>query len=143
MKALLVLLTACSARLGDPSGAVTSGSDLPTGVIVDAGAHAVPPDAPIALASCCHDRGHCVANIENPFIDRDSCDDGQACVPDQLLDQDPIAPCTATTDSLGTYTGVCLSDCLHFGAAQLAIDRGDCANHYECVPCLPGVPGCI
>ncbi|MFT3695153.1 MAG: hypothetical protein QM831_18595 [Kofleriaceae bacterium] len=145
MRLLVVLLPACSAYLGDPTSnaAPSTGSDdVPAGgVVIDASSVAAPPDAPIEHGACCHDRGHCVDG-DGAFLDQDSCDDGQSCVPDQLLDHDPISTCTATTDALGTYTGVCLSDCLHFGATQLLIDRGDCDSHFECVPCVPGVPGC-
>ena len=106
--------------------------------------------APTPLEPCCHDRAHCIASAQIPdplFLDQDSCADDQLCVPDQILDQDPIATCTATTDALGDYTGVCLDDCFHFGITQLAITRGSCDSKFECVPCTvanspTNAPGC-
>jgi hypothetical protein len=159
---MLVLVSsgACGAQLGAPSelagsGIATGSDDVPSGSgdsNVDGGDAGMAPPPPTALDPCCHDRAHCVAATDIPaagqtFLDNDSCDDGQLCVPDQLLDNDPISTCAATSYALGDYTGVCLSDCLHFGAANLALAKGDCDSHELCVPCdvggqLTGAPGC-
>ena len=145
---IVLVVFGCGAQLGDPTGSTTGSDDTPpTGVTtfpVDA------PPAPTPLDTCCHDRAHCVASDQIPdarFLDRDSCSDEQFCVPDQILDQDPIATCTATTDALGDYTGVCLDDCFHFGVTQLAITRGSCGAQFECAPCVvanspTNAPGC-
>jgi hypothetical protein len=147
---IVLVSSACGARLGDPTGSstTTGGDDSPP-----SGVTTSPVDAmPAPLDTCCHDRAHCVASDQIPdasqlFLDSDSCDDGQLCVPDQILDLDPIATCTATTDALGDYTGVCLDDCFHFGVTQLAITRGSCDSQFECVPCVvanspTNAPGC-
>lgn len=151
---------ACGAQLGAPSeltgnGDVSTGSDdAPSGSgsanVDSTDAGVTPPPTP--LDACCHDRAHCVASTDVPtasqtFLDHDSCAAAQLCVPDQILDNDPIATCTASTYALGDYAGVCLSDCFHFGAAGLALARGSCASHLLCVPCSvgdqpTGAPGC-
>ncbi|MEO6773202.1 MAG: hypothetical protein ABI467_09280 [Kofleriaceae bacterium] len=159
----------CGAQLGTPSeltgsGGAATGSDVPSGPSgpsgsgddgnspVDGPDAGMTPPPPTPLDPCCHDRAHCVAATDLPaagqtFLDNDSCDDGQLCVPDQLLDHDPISTCSANSYALGDYTGVCLSDCLHFGAANLALEHGDCDSHELCVPCSvggqpTGAPGC-
>jgi hypothetical protein len=153
----------CGAQLGAPSALsggddVSSGSDdVPSGSGsgdtnvdgTDAGM-ATPPPTP--LDQCCHDRAHCVDSTDIPaasqtFLDNDSCDADQLCVPDQILDKDPIATCTANSGALGDYTGVCLSDCFHFGVVNLALAKGSCDSHELCVPCAvggqpTGAPGC-
>jgi hypothetical protein len=148
---IVLVMFGCGAQLGDPVNSSTgSGSDdsPPSGVttLPDAA------PAPTPLDKCCHDRAHCVASTQIPtasqlFLDTDSCADDQLCVPDQILDQDPIAACTATTNALGDYTGVCLDDCFHFGITQLAIAPGSCDSQFECVPCVvanspTNAPGC-
>jgi len=160
-----VVSAACGAQLGEPSALsggddVSSGSDdVPPangsgsgGTNVDGTDAGVPPPKPTPLDPCCHDRAHCVASTDIPaasqtFLDNDSCDDDQLCVPDQILDADPIATCTANSGALGDYTGVCLSDCFHFGVAGLALAKGSCDSHELCVPCdvggqPTGAPGC-
>lgn len=158
---IVLVSSACGAQLGAPSeltgsGAVATGSDdAPAGSgnsNVDGTDAGMTPPPPTPLDACCHDRAHCVASTDIPaenqtYLDDDSCDDDQLCVPDQLLDHDPISPCSANSYALGDYTGVCLSDCLHFGAANVALARGDCDSHELCVPCSvdgqpTGAPGC-
>jgi hypothetical protein len=159
MIVLVSFSAACGAQLSEPSalsggGDVSTGSDdVPSGS--DSGSANSETDAgmpsPTPLDQCCHDRAHCVASTDIPaasqtFLDNDSCDADQLCVPDQILDNDPIDTCTANS-LLGNYTGVCLSDCLHFGAANLALAKGSCDSYELCVPCSvggqpTGAPGC-
>jgi hypothetical protein len=125
---------------GDPTGACS--------LACDGG----PTSQPTTLATCCHARAHCVPTSSIPDdeesnLDDDSCDDGQLCVPDQLLNADPIKTCTANSFILGDYTGVCLSDCLDFGIEGIALAQGSCGSHLECAPCEfngqpTGAPGC-
>jgi hypothetical protein len=151
---------ACGAQLGEPSallgGDDVSGSDdVPSGsgsANVDGTDAGMTTPPPTPLDQCCHARAHCVASTEIPaasqtFLDNDSCGADQLCVPDQILDNDPIDTCTANSNVLGDYTGVCLSDCFHFGAAGLALAKGSCDSHDLCVPCsvggqATGAPGC-
>lgn len=125
---------------GDPTGACSLACD--TG----------PTSQPTTLATCCHQRAHCVPTSSIPDdqqsnLDNDSCDDDQLCVPDQLINADPIDTCAANSFILGDYTGVCLSDCLHFGIEAIALAQGDCGSHLKCAPCEfngqpTGAPGC-
>jgi hypothetical protein len=146
----IVLVASCGARLetaenasAADGGASTSGGDNTT--VTDGGtsrddagsADASTPTQP--LTTCCHQRAHCVPTASIPAddqssFDTDSCTDTELCVPDQLLDHDPLVPCTATSYLLGDYTGTCLSDCLHFGIESLLIVPGSCGAHLECVP---------
>jgi hypothetical protein len=73
------------------------------------------------------------------------------CVPTENLDPNfkPMA-CTGSGLIGGSYTGVCLSDCLDFGFIQsLGISQGSCDNLHKCAPCTnpltgqpTGAPGC-
>jgi hypothetical protein len=125
---------------GDPTGACSLSCD--TG----------PTTQPTQLDTCCHARAHCVPKTSIPTaeqsnLDNDSCDDADLCVPDQILEDDPIATCTANSFVLGDYTGVCLSDCFHFGIEGVALAKGSCDSHELCAPCVlsgqpTGAPGC-
>ena len=111
-----------------------------------------PTKAPVKLAACCSMKAHCVPSSAVPtdqqdFLATDSCTMGNLCVPDQLLLDQPTPACTANGSFIGTYTGVCLSDCLDFGFAGVALARGNCATGYTCTPCSlfgepTGAPGC-
>jgi len=79
----------------------------------------------------------------------ETCNDGlEVCVPTEHLDPafKPVA-CGASSFFLGSYTGVCLSDCLDFGIDAIGFDRGNCTKVQTCVPCEQdgkptGAPGC-
>jgi hypothetical protein len=163
MIVLVSFAAGCGAQLGEPS-ALSGGDDVSSGsddvppangsgdTNVDGTDAGMPPPPPTQLDACCHERAHCVASTDIPaasqtFLDNDSCDADQLCVPDQILDQDPISTCTANSNVLGDYSGVCLSDCLHFGVVNLALAKGSCDSHELCVPCdvggtPTGAPGC-
>ncbi len=89
---------------------------------------------------------------EQSNLSQDVCSDPSTlCVPTEMLSPN-FTPPTCTGSSivyLGTYDGVCLSDCLSFSFFQsLAIEQGTCDNTHECVPCYTplgsptGAPGC-
>lgn len=113
-----------------------------------------PTKAAVPFADCCSARAKCVSTDSIPDdqegnLGQKSCDDGQLCVPDQILENDPIDACTANSILVGDYTGVCLSDCLDFGFAGIAIAKGSCGDHLKCAPCTnpltgdpTGAPGC-
>jgi hypothetical protein len=106
----------------------------------------------VTFDACCSARAHCVPTSAIPDeqednLDDDSCNDGNLCVPDQILLNQTIPTCTASSIILGDYTGVCLSDCFSFGIQGLALSRGSCASNYKCAPCTQngqptGAPGC-
>lgn len=111
-----------------------------------------PTKPAVTFAQCCDARAHCVPASAIPDeqednLDDDDCDDGSLCVPDQILLGQPIATCTANSLILGSYTGVCLSDCFSFGIQGIALSRGSCASNHKCAPCTQngqptGAPGC-
>ena len=111
-----------------------------------------PTKPKVTFAQCCSNRAHCVPESAIPSaqqdnLDNDSCSDGNLCVPDQILLNQPIPTCTANSLILGNYTGVCLSDCFSFGIQGLALSRGSCQSNYKCAPCTQngqptGAPGC-
>lgn len=111
-----------------------------------------PTKPPVTFAQCCNGRAHCVPTSVIPDdqednLDDDDCADGNLCVPDQILLDQPIATCTANSLLLGNYSGVCLSDCFDFGIQGLALARGSCAANHKCAPCTQngqptGAPGC-
>ncbi len=77
--------------------------------------------------------------------------DAELCVPNEMLQPNFKGPaCNGSTLLTGSYSGVCLSDCLHFGFIQsLGISRGSCTNGFKCAPCTnpltgkaTGAPGC-
>lgn len=111
-----------------------------------------PTQAAKPFAQCCSGRARCVPTTlvpqaEQSHLSQQSCTNQDLCVPDALLLNDPIATCTANSFLLGDYTGVCLSDCLNFGIAGIALVRGSCMDHEKCAPCVQngkptGAPGC-
>lgn len=111
-----------------------------------------PTKPAVTFAQCCGARAHCVPESAIPDdqednLDDDSCNDGSLCVPDQILLNQPIATCTASSLILGNYTGVCLSSCFDFGIQGLALSRGSCPSDFKCAPCTQngqptGAPGC-
>ena len=110
------------------------------------------------FAGCCNqngaNKGKCVPRPAipsklTPNLRPDTCDDTALCVPTENLPASfAPAACSATAFLSGNYTGVCLSDCLDFGAgSELALDRGNCQSLHTCVPCKrdgksTGAPGC-
>ncbi len=104
------------------------------------------------FTSCCSARAKCVPasaipDAQEDQLDRDSCTSAELCVPTEILNDGPFPACTANSLILGSYTGVCLSDCLDFGIQGLALARGSCANDFKCAPCMQngqptGAPGC-
>lgn len=107
------------------------------------------------FAPCCDGRARCVPTASIPDAQEDQLSDQECedtpgedlCVPNELLANGPFPACTATSLILGSYTGVCLSDCLDFGIQGLALARGSCQSGFECAPCTQngeptGAPGC-
>jgi hypothetical protein len=123
------------------------------------------PTKPIVLfPTCCSedgtDEGRCVPETivpssEQSNLSADSCAtlDGtkNLCVPSEMLDLTSFKPpaCTATGFLVGSYTGVCLSNCLSFGIEGIALAQGSCDSIHTCAPCknpltgaATGAPGC-
>jgi hypothetical protein len=104
------------------------------------------------FASCCDARAKCVPSAAIPDaqeenLEQDSCMTAELCVPTQILNDGPFPTCNANSIILGSYTGVCLSDCLDFGIQGIALARGNCAANNKCAPCVQngqptGAPGC-
>lgn len=136
----------------------TSGKD--TGVCKTVSCDA--PKEPAKLFKpCCLSKGtsraKCVPATIIPATQQKTLDDDdgtcvkdkELCVPNEMLQPTFKGgpPCTAKAIQ-GKYTGVCLSDCLHFSFFQkLGTDQGSCINEYTCVPCEQGgkptgAPGC-
>jgi hypothetical protein len=112
-----------------------------------------------SLPTCCDGRAKCVPDAAVPAseasnLSQDTCSDvtpdAFLCVPNEMLDMTYVPPaCSANSFLIGAYTGVCLSDCLDFGLAGIAMANGDCADHFKCAPCTnplsgapTGAPGC-
>lgn len=122
-----------------------------------------PVDVPRVFKGCCQkggfSYGRCIPNQMIPpgqdkeYLSEDECfgeNKGVYCVPAEMVVDSAFAgkPCQASA-LLGTYSGVCLSDCLDFGLEGIAMDRGSCDNVHTCVPCKnpltgasTGAPGC-
>lgn len=121
------------------------------------------PKQPAKLFTACCDnppRAKCVpkamvpANMQKNLGDDDGkCQkDVELCVPNEFVSNPGYrgTPCTGSGFLTGSYTGVCLSDCLEFSFFQkLAIGRGNCGQDMKCVPCNnpltgqpTGAPGC-
>jgi hypothetical protein len=89
-------------------------------------------------------------------LKQDVCTDATTlCVPTENLKASFMPPACTGQGLLGgltnqTYTGVCLSKCLHFSfIQQLGIGQGNCDNIHLCAPCTnpltgqpTGAPGC-
>ncbi|MBX3154487.1 MAG: hypothetical protein KF773_00680 [Deltaproteobacteria bacterium] len=114
-----------------------------------------PTQPAVPFAQCCSGRAKCVPTSAIPDDQEDKlgkkeCKDstpGALCVPNELLAGGPFPTCNANSLILGSYSGVCLSDCLEFGIQGVALARGNCQNHYKCAPCVQngqptGAPGC-
>jgi hypothetical protein len=116
-----------------------------------------PQQPPVLFQDCCGADGKCVPTSvipqsEQSNLSADVCSDPSTlCVPTEMLVPNFSPPaCTGSSIVyLGSYTGVCLSDCLSFSFFQsLGISQGDCDNTHECVPCFTpvgapsGAPGC-
>ncbi len=132
----------------DPISGVSTGA---CGLSCDTG----PTLPPKTFAQCCDNRARCVPTSSIPDdqegqLNEDSCDTdqpGSLCVPNEILADGPFPMCAASGPIIGNYTGVCLSDCLDFGFAGVALGRGNCAQGYKCAPCEQfgnptGAPGC-
>ena len=120
-----------------------------------------PTKAAVLFANCCQQNntteGRCVPSEVIPSAEQKNLQQKECaqatdlCVPSEMLAPDfkPVA-CTASTLLTGSYTGVCLSDCLQFSFIQnLGISRGSCDNLHKCAPCTDplsgkptGAPGC-
>jgi hypothetical protein len=120
-----------------------------------------PREAGVRFRECCSDsgvpRGKCVPASMIPYERREKLDDddgtcfaGDLCAPSESLDPNYQYPrCTAfNLLQGGTYSGVCLSNCINFSLIELLATRqGSCADEYTCVPCFrdgepTGAPGC-
>jgi hypothetical protein len=124
-----------------------------------------PKQAAKVFKGCCTSQGtaraKCVPKTVIPQAEQGNLDDDDGtctkdvdlCVPNEMLQPNFKGPaCSGSTLLTGSYTGVCLSDCLHFGFIQsLGISRGSCQDHFKCAPCVnplngqptnaPGCPG--
>lgn len=120
------------------------------------------PTRPIVLfPSCCKERGadqgRCVPAAIIPSSERsnlgpDVCArKADLCVPSEMLSIATFRPptCAATGFLVGSYAGVCLSNCLSFGIQGLALAQGTCDGEHTCAPCTnpltgqpSGAPGC-
>jgi hypothetical protein len=120
-----------------------------------------PKDPIVLFPSCCsengQDQGRCVPTstisaTEQKNLGQDSCAaDAGLCVPSEMLDIATFMPPTCTGSGLliGSYTGVCLSNCLSFGIQGIVLDQGSCDSIHTCAPCTnpitgqpSGAPGC-
>jgi hypothetical protein len=113
-----------------------------------------PTRAPVVFPQCCDNQARCVPvaaipDAQEANLGEDSCMQGNLCVPNQILQGLPTPACSGSIPFLGSYTGVCLSDCLDFGAFGFALSRGNCAQDHTCAPCEDpltgdptGAPGC-
>jgi hypothetical protein len=122
-----------------------------------------PKQAAKTFTGCCTEQGttraKCVPTSLVPQAEQANLDDdngtcqkgAELCVPNEMLQPGFKGPaCNGSTLLGGDYTGVCLSDCLHFGFLQsLGISQGSCQDHFECAPCTnpltgqpTGAPGC-
>jgi hypothetical protein len=137
----------------------------PTGACATAKCDA-PKQPAVTFKACCVDkntpagRGKCVpkssvpSNLQKNLGDDDgTCTkDVDVCVPAEFVTQPGYkgSPCQGSSFITGSYTGVCLSDCLEFGFFQsLGISKGSCSSGNKCVPCTnpldgkpTGAPGC-
>jgi len=119
-----------------------------------------PQKPAVVFAQCCQkngtSRGRCVPTTSVPAAEQkqlatDTCTKGtESCVPNDFLNP-AFKPqkCSASNLLTGDYTGVCLSTCLDFGFAGIAIAKGNCDSDHECAPCTnpitgapTGAPGC-
>jgi hypothetical protein len=124
-----------------------------------------PKQPPKTFTGCCTSQGatraKCVPTSIIPSAEQGNLDDDdgtceedeELCVPNEMLQPGFKGPaCSGSTLLTGAYTGVCLSDCLHFGFLQsLGISRGSCPKSFKCAPCenpltgaptnAPGCPG--
>ncbi|HZS38313.1 MAG TPA: hypothetical protein VFF06_15855 [Polyangia bacterium] len=111
------------------------------------------PAAP--FAACCNGDAKCVPTTAIPQalqknLSADSCMQNDLCVPTENLQASFSPPaCSASGFLVGSYTGVCLSDCLSFGIQGLLLAKGDCSDNHTCAPCknpltgaATGAPGC-
>jgi hypothetical protein len=122
-----------------------------------------PKEPAKTFVACCNSQGtaraKCVPKAIVPASQQGNLDDdggtcqkdSELCVPNEMLQPDFKGPaCSGSTLLTGSYTGVCLSDCLSFGFIQsLGISRGDCTKGFKCAPCTnpltgkaTGAPGC-
>jgi hypothetical protein len=119
-----------------------------------------PQKPKVQLSDCCVDNGvavgTCVPTQSIPQalqsnLDEDVCvENAELCVPKEHLNPAYKPPaCTANSLLIGSYSGVCLSDCLKLGIQGLALARGSCQRDYKCAPCVnpltgqpSGAPGC-
>ena len=120
-----------------------------------------PTKPAVTLTDCCRENGppegKCAPSSSIPSalqnnLKVDTCAKGaELCVPtENLAPGFKPAACTATPLFGGTYSGVCLSNCLHFGFLEsLGMDQGTCDNAHQCAPCVnplsgqpTGAPGC-
>lgn len=111
---------------GQPSGACSS-------VSCDA-----PKEPAKTLKACCETHGRCVPKDAVPASARDELDDDdgtctkdlELCVPEEILPGAAApAPCSATIPFVGSYQGVCVSDCF-----DTFVPSGNCPGDLVCAP---------
>ena len=111
-----------------------------------------PTKPAVIFAQCCGAQAHCVPTSAVPQseqgnLSQQECTTTDLCVPDQILEAQPIPTCSGNSPFIGSYTGVCLSNCLDFGIEGIALVQGDCTGNTTCAPCTlngqpTGAPGC-
>ncbi len=114
----------------------------------------------VLFQDCCDQNGtsagkcvpsEAIPEAEQSNLSTDACtQSADLCVPAEMLQASFTPPaCTANGFLIGTYSGVCLSDCLQFGLQGIVLARGNCAGDHTCAPCQnpltgqpTGAPGC-
>lgn len=95
-------------------------------------------EAPKALAACCEGHGRCVPRAVVPESARDALDDDdgacvedqELCVPEELVSPaTPPRTCTVSLPFVGTYQGICVSDCF-----DALVPSGNCPGDLVCAP---------
>jgi hypothetical protein len=107
-----------------------------------------------ALPTCCAGKGSCVPEDLVPEASKaslaaDTCATGLLCAPTEALAAGymPAACVTGPPKGQATTPGVCLSNCVDFGALGGLVRQETCAADHKCVPCTflgqpTGAPGC-
>jgi hypothetical protein len=126
---------------GQPTGACTQSCDPG------------PTERPKTFGYCCGGAARCVPESMVPDAMEErlsSCGGNNLCVPAEHLNPNYRPPtCSGWALLLGgSYSGVCLSECLTFsGLENIVIKQGTCGSGDQCVPCYrggapTGAPGC-
>lgn len=118
-----------------------------------------PKELPKTFAKCCGGRASCIPRSKLPASQQSS--DGMekldckgstdVCVPNVFVENANFKPpaCKGNFPLLGSYRGVCLSECLDMGFFEGVLDQANCGANMKCAPCEnpltgepTGAPGC-